>query len=114
MLNALTRSRSARTCFARRCWPSAERSASWDRSAALAPVSMPSDVALSGSRRRRSSATLVEQLQRVGASFDAGGAGAPSRAHADISGRAAADASAARAFTSGKHPPIVGQEVSDS
>jgi hypothetical protein len=49
--NTFARARSCRTWAAIFCWPSADRSASSDRSAALAPVSTPSDVALSGAKR---------------------------------------------------------------
>ena len=51
--NAFARSRSLRSWLAIRCCPSAERSMSCERSSALAPVSRPSDVAVSGSSRRR-------------------------------------------------------------
>ena len=85
------RSRSARSCVAIRCCPSAERSPSWDRSAALAPVSMPSDVALSGERRSRLSATPSSSAS-ASASVAAVGA---LRVHPFISGSAAADTSAA-------------------
>jgi hypothetical protein len=89
-------SRSARTCFARRCCPSAERSASWNRSAALAPVSLPSEVAVSGNRRRRLSPTPSSSATASVSPVAGGDAGSPlSRALPDISGRALADASAA-------------------
>ena len=80
---ALTRARSARSCFAIRCCPSAERSVSWDRSAALAPVSMPSEVALSGEQAKQVVGQLVEQRERIGLVRRGWRRGAaPSRAHA--------------------------------
>ena len=63
---ALTRSRSARTCCAMRCCPSAERSASSDRSPARAPVSMPSEVAVSGDSVEEIVRHAVEQRERIG------------------------------------------------
>src|SRR5687767_12021083 len=54
---AETRARSERITAARRACPSGERSESFERNATLAPLSMPSEVALSGDRARRLAAT---------------------------------------------------------
>ena len=85
-----------RSCLTIRCCPSAERSASCDRSAALAPVSMPRDVALSGKRRRRFSASSSSSAS-ASRSVVVGVIAVRSPAHADSNGSAAKDVSAATA-----------------
>ena len=88
------RARSARSCSATRRCPAAERSASRDRSAARAPTSMPSEVAVSGKRCRRSA---MRSSSAMAAASRGAGVGVTGRcpAHAETSGRAAVDARAA-------------------
>ncbi len=99
--NAFARSRSRRSRPAIRCCPSADRSASCERSSALAPVSMPSDVAVSGTSRSRplpmSSSNALASGAAVGEEVVAAAVDAGSRLHADISGKVAVDARVAMA-----------------
>ena len=91
---ALTRSRSARTWSAMRFLPASERSVSCERRAALAPVSMPSDVALSGNKASRRSAHSSISPSAA-ASLLSGLDDSRSPMQAESSGRAAVDAKAA-------------------
>ena len=80
--------------IARRRLPASERSDSCDRRAARAPVSIPSDVALSGCRVSSADAMSSRSFRASASDGALGGGPSP---HPVTSGRAAADASAARA-----------------
>src|SRR6185503_20222691 len=86
---ALACSSADRSWLVIRRTPSADRSVSLERRAALAPVSMPSDVALSGARLRRSSANWSSS-ESVSASMFVAEDG-DERPQPCISGRAAVD-----------------------
>ena len=64
------------SCCASRCCPSADRSASCDRSAARGPVSTPSEVALSGKSFKRLLARLSSSAAAPASSVAAAAAGA--------------------------------------
>ena len=95
--SALARSRSLLSCDAIRRGPAAERSVSWARRGARAPVSMPRDVALSGNRRRRLSASSSSSARASASMVVAGALAAGSLLHPDVSGTTAVEASAASA-----------------